>query len=78
MQRLINWLKRLLGITDLEAKVRDLERHFVTKRGDNGEVLETLADVPLDKRKERAMKPRGMSLAQRKAWLEETDGGRIA
>lgn len=76
MQLLTNWLKKLLGITDLEAKVRDLERHFVTRRGDNGEVLETLADVPLEKRKERAAKPRGMSMAQRKAWAEQTDGGR--
>lgn len=77
MNWLTNWFKKLLGITELEAKVRDLERHFVTKRGDNGEVLETLADVPLEKRKERAAKPRGMSMAQRIAWAEKTDGGRI-
>lgn len=77
MQRLTNWLKKLLGIPELETRIRDLERHFVTKRGDQGEVLETLADVPLEKRKERAAKPRGMSMTQRIAWAEKTDGGRI-
>jgi hypothetical protein len=77
----MNWLRsklRLwLGIDKLEARVLDLERHFVTKRGEAGEILETLADVPIDKRKERANKMRGMSIQQRIAWAEKTDGGRL-
>ena len=77
---LMNWLKsklrKWLGFDDLEARIKDLERHFVTKRNADGGVVETLADVPLHERKERQSNMRGMNLEQRKRWLEETDGGR--
>jgi hypothetical protein len=64
-------------IAELEARLVDLERHFVTKRSESGEVVETLADVPVHKRsKEKQLSTRGMSWAQRKAILEATDGGR--
>lgn len=76
MKRLMRWLKQWLGIAEQEQRIADLERHFVTKRGPSGEVTETLADVPLEKRKERAAKPKGMSIQQRKEFLERTDGMR--
>jgi hypothetical protein len=74
---LIRWLRRLLGFNELEARIRDLERHFVTKRDPaTGAVTQTLADVPLDQRKEIVNPTRGMSVQQRRQWLEKTDGGR--
>jgi hypothetical protein len=80
----MNWLRNLilrwLGLADHEGRLKDVERHFVTKRDREGLPVETLADVPLEKRKEKEMKPRmaGMSWAQRKAYLEATDGERRA
>ena len=77
IRRFKAWLIRwLLTDSDLDARLKDLERHFVTKRNTEGAPIETLADVPIEKRKEIA-KPRmaGMSWAQRRAWLEATDGG---
>jgi hypothetical protein len=62
---------------ELDARIKDLERHFVTKRDESGKAIETLADVPLEERKEREHKLRGLSWPQRKAMLEATDGGRI-
>ena len=77
---MLAWIKlsirKWLGLVDLETRIRDLERHFVTKRDDKGNVTETLADVPVENRKELKHTPRGMSWAQTKAWLERTDGGR--
>lgn len=77
----MNWLRSKirgwLGIDKLEARMLDIERHFVTRRDDQGQPVETLADVPIEQRKERQMKMRGMSMAQRQAWLEKTDGGRL-
>ena len=65
-------------IVEFERRLSDLERHFVTRRDANGEPVETLADVPVDKRDELKRRvPRGMTWQQRKAWLEETDGGRF-
>ena len=78
MNRLKLWLKRLLGIDQLEQRIIDLERHFVTRRDETGKVVETLADVSLEKRKERATRPRGMSTQQLREWAEKTDGGRLA
>lgn len=60
----------------LNKRVFDLERHFVTKRNEQGIVVETLADVPVDKRKDVKKAQRGKSWQQRKALLELTDGGR--
>jgi hypothetical protein len=64
----------------LDARIKDMERQFVTKRNDEGQIVETLADVPIEARKERAdlvsRKQRGMTWTQRRAWLEATDGGR--
>ena len=78
----MNWLKRKilawLGLDRLDARILDIERHFVTRRDERGQAVETLADVPLERRKEREIKMRGMSMAQRREWLERTDGGRIA
>lgn len=62
-------------VAELEARIKDLERHFVTKRDENGQAVETLADVPVERRKE--IKPRaGMSWDQKRRFLEATDGGR--
>lgn len=76
----MNWLKaklrKWLGFDEMNARILDLERHFVTRYNDEGKPIETLADVPLEQRKERETKMRGMSMAQRRAWLEATDGGR--
>lgn len=74
-----NWIRKLilrwLGIDDIPGRLIDVERHFVTKRGQDGEITETLADVPLAKRKElKVPKTAGMSWPQRKAFLEATDG----
>jgi hypothetical protein len=62
-------------IANLEARIKDLERHFVTQRNEAGEVTQTLADVPVEKRN--ISRPlRGMNWDQRRRWLEKTDGGR--
>lgn len=71
-------LKKWLGFPELEARVLDLERHFVTKRNEQGQAIETLADVPLKDRSERKLRMGGMSWQQRKQVLEATDGGRTA
>jgi hypothetical protein len=72
-QLALHWL----GLADHDGRLHDLERHFVTKRNAEGKPVETLADVPLEERKERQqMRTRGMSWQQKKAWLEATDGGR--
>lgn len=66
---------RWLGLADYEGRLKDLERHFVTKRDQQGAVIETLADIPVEKRKEIKRSPMaGMSWAQRRAYLEATDG----
>lgn len=69
---------RLLGLEDLADRLKDLERQFVTKRNEQGQIVETLADVPLAERKDRRQKMAGMSWQQRQKWYEATDGGRIA
>jgi len=63
-------------LADIEGRLKDLERHFVTKRDSGGVPIETLADVPLEERKKRVPALRGMSMQQRLQWLEKTDGGR--
>jgi hypothetical protein len=74
------WLRNLilgwLGISDHQARLLDLERHFVTKRDAEGAPVETLADVPVSRRQE-LKQPRtaGLSWPQRRAVLEATDGG---
>jgi hypothetical protein len=74
----MNWLKNKLIawlLADHDARLKDIERHFVTKRDREGAPIETLAVVPIDKRKE--LKPprqAGMSWHQRRAFLEATDG----
>lgn len=77
----MNWIKaklrKWLGFDELNARILDLERHFVTRYNAEGKAVETLADVPLEQRKEREHKMRGMSMEQRRRWLEETDGGRV-
>lgn len=77
----MNWLRaqfrRWLGIDKLEMRVLDIERHFVTKRNAEGQPVETLADVPVEQRKLKSVSTRGMSMAQRIAWAERTDGGRM-
>ena len=76
---MITWLIRRTKVyQDLAARVLDLERHFVTSRDPNGEVTETLADVPVEKREKlRGRSMRGLSWPQRRALLEATDGGRV-
>ena len=62
-------------IKELQQRIYDLERHFVTKRDEKGTVIETLADVPIEKRN--PLRPlRGRNWNQLKNWLEMTDGGR--
>ena len=67
-------LMKWLGIADHEGRLKDLERHFVTKRAPDGQPTETLADVPLKDRKDPHM--RGLSVQQLRHRLEATDGGR--
>jgi hypothetical protein len=79
----MNWLRQLilkwLGLADYEARMKDVERHFVTKRDTQGTPTETLADVPVkDREKLRAPRTAGMSWQQRRATLEATDGGQRA
>lgn len=69
---------RWLGVMDHDARLNDLERHFVTRRAPDGKVVETLADIPMRDRKERREKMKGLTWNQRKTLLEETDGGRYA
>jgi hypothetical protein len=74
----MNWLKQIFLrwlLADVEARLIDLEKHFVTKRNEKGEPIETLADVPLSDRAARRQKLAGMSMQQRLKWLERTDGG---
>jgi hypothetical protein len=69
---LIRWL-----LSDIDLRVKDIEKHFVTKRNEHGQPIETLADVPLERRKDlQKTSLAGMTWAQKKAWLEATDGGR--
>lgn len=75
----MNWLKnyilRWLGIDNIDGRLVDVERHFVTKRNTEGAPIQTLADVPLAKRNElKTVKTAGMSWQQRRAFLEATDG----
>lgn len=70
-----NLLLRFLGLDTVEARLIDLEKHFVTKRNEKGEPIETLADVPLADRKARRNKMAGLSMQQRLRYLEKTDGG---
>lgn len=73
-----NLILRWLELADHEGRLLDVERHFVTKRDAQGDIVETLADVPLAKRREIKPKTKGMSWPQRKAYLEATDGERRA
>lgn len=61
---------------ELDRRILDIERHFVTKRDATGVPTQTLADVPLAERKIHAVTQRGMTWPQRKNLLEATDGGR--
>jgi hypothetical protein len=64
-------------VADLEGRIADLERHFVTKRNAEGGVIETLADVPLAKRSEKKKASlKGLTWPQKKRLLEISDGGR--
>jgi hypothetical protein len=77
------WLRTLilgwLGISDHDERLKDIERHFVTKRDESGVPTETLADVPVEKRKDlKKSRMAGMSWPQQKRYLEATDGGRRA
>lgn len=78
MNRLKNILRTWLGFDEQERRLFDLERHFVTKRDEKGQPIQTLADVPVKDRKElkTPTSMRGMTMQQRLAWLEKTDGGR--
>lgn len=59
-------------VLEFEARLHDLERHFVTKRDPaTGQVLETLAD-----RSQRKFKPKRVTWQQTQKWLEITDDGR--
>ena len=73
-------LRKLFGPSrgELLMRIEDLERHFVTKRDpQSGAVTETLADVPIEKRKKlKGGQLRGLSWQQRRAVLEATDGFR--
>lgn len=75
----MNWLKKIslnfLGLSDHEGRLKDVERHFVTKRGTQGEITETLADLPFEQRKEFKPRMAGLTPMQRRAYLEATDGG---
>lgn len=72
----------LKRINDLERRLKDVERQFVTKYAENGAIAETLADVPVNERQnikviKRPKNPMaGMSWPQRREWLERTEGGK--
>jgi hypothetical protein len=74
MKRLETLLLRWF-FPDVDARLKDLERHFITKRDQQGLPTETLADVPVADRV-KLKKPRGLSWEQRRTWLERTEGGR--
>lgn len=63
---------------ELEARIKDLEEHFVTKRDAHGNPTQTLADVPVEQRAEmrKKLSTRGMSWPQKQKILEMTEGGR--
>lgn len=63
-------------LADIEGRLKDLERHFVTKRDSGGAPIETLADVPLEERKKVKPSLKGLTWPQRQALLENTDGFR--
>jgi hypothetical protein len=70
-------VRQWLGLENLDGRLLTVERHFVTRRHpETGEPMETLADVPLEKRRELKSPLKGMSWQQRRNWLEMTDGGR--
>ena len=58
-------------VAELEKRLYDIERHFVTKRDEQGHPIETLAD-----RAKRATPPKRVTMAQLCKWLSATDGGR--
>lgn len=59
-------------VAELESRLLDIEKHFVTKRDPvTHAVTETLAD-----RQQRKFKPKRVSWTQTRQWLEATDGGR--
>lgn len=77
MNWLRNKLRAWLGLDKLEARILDCERQFVTRRNEAGEITQTLADVPIEQRKQiPPVRLKGMSIQQRIAWAERTDGGR--
>lgn len=63
---------------DSDARMKDIERHFVTRRAADGSTIETLADIPMAERAERRLKMKGMSWPQRRQTLEQTEGGKFA
>jgi hypothetical protein len=79
-------IRRLIGrmflwamkdyVDNTHGRLLDVERHFVTKRDEKGNAVETLADVPLEQRKVRVFSPRGKSWHQIQTYLEATEGGR--
>lgn len=77
MHLLKSFIRKWLGCDEYERRLLDLERHFVTKRDQQGQPIQTLADVPVKDRKEFKPSLRGMTMQQRRQWLEETDGGRL-
>ena len=74
MKRLETLLLRWF-LPEVDARLKDLERHFITKRDEAGMPVQTLADVPVEERV-KLKKPRGLSWEQRRTWLERTEGGR--
>lgn len=77
MHLLKSFIRKWLGFDEQEQRILTLERHFVTKRDSQGQPIQTLADVAVKDRKELKPKLRGMTMQQRRQWLEETDGGRL-
>lgn len=67
-------------LEELEKRLKDVERHFVTARDPKtGAVAQTLADVPVEKRdalKKGGLHLKGLTWKQKQAILERTDGGR--
>lgn len=58
-------------VAELEQRLVDIEKHFVTKRDESGNVIETLAD-----RQKKKFKPTRVTWQQTRRFLEVTDGGR--
>lgn len=76
-KRLQQFALKLLGLDSHDWRIKDLERHFVTRRDpESGRPVETLADLSQEQRKERRTRLAGMTIDQRKRWMEATDGGR--